>query len=137
MATKDTVQILDALVKDAKRVLHQIPGDEKLSENTKRTKTHNIRHEIKRLYVIKSLLSVTTDEKLAKLNEDKVFSEALYSILNPSDGGTKVQVKEGDNIMHLMFHVYNGSKNIAERLNKAADKVGLKIDVATGTFVRK
>lgn len=138
MATKSNIQAeLDAILGSVKADVASIVNNTTLAENTKHTKAYNLRKEIKRLTVISKLLAITPEEKLVALLKDKTFNEPLMSIINPESGGTKVEVKEGDNFMTLVMETYKGAKDVVARIQKAADKAGLTLDSKTNTFVRK
>lgn len=138
MATKTNIQSeLDAILAAAKADAARIASDDSLAENTRHTKAYNMRREIKRLTVISKLIAATPEEKLNALLKDKTFQEPLLSIINPESGGTKIVVKEGDSFMDLVFNVYKDAKDVVARINKAADKAGLKLDSTTNKFVRK
>jgi len=138
MATNNTIlQEMKDILANVKAEYQRVIGDDNISKNTRHTKSYNLRKEMKRLTVIVGLLGVTSEEKLAALRKDKNFAEALGSILNPEDGGTRVTVTEGDNAMQLMFTTYKDVRDIKVKLDNAAEKAGLKLDMTTGVFVKK
>lgn len=138
MATNEALEMLKAQRNAVKAARQLAMGSEELSPNTRRTKTHNLRREIKRLDVIIGLLSIVKEESLTGLmNKDKNFKESFLSILNPGTGGTKITVEAGDSFMDLVFNKYKDAKDVVARINKAAGKAGLVLDSKTNTFVKK
>jgi hypothetical protein len=126
------------VLSSVKAEYHVVLGSDTISQNTKHTKSYNLRKEIKRLSVIVGLLSTVKEDDLERLMaKDKTFKESLLSILNPEDGGTRISVSAGDAFMDLVFNKYANAKDVVARINKAAESAGLVLDSKTNIFVKK
>lgn len=127
--------ILKSLKTEKAEVLNGKGKDGKvLSENTIHTKTYNINREIKFFAVIATLLGTIPEATVKGLvNHDKVFGESLLSLINPSSGGTRIEIKEGDNLFTLVKTYPNAT---VTKLTERALKVGLKLDSNGIKFIK-
>jgi hypothetical protein len=133
MATKNKIYDEMKVVEESLKATYAgIDADENLSKNTKHTKAHSIRRDLKFVRMILKLSAGLTADTANAILNDKVFKEDFGSIINPGTH-TKIIIEAGDSAIKLSQKYPNQSFNAL--LDKAA-KAGLKFDASTMTFVR-
>lgn len=96
--------------------------DGSISENTMRTQTFKLRHDLKMMGIIKALLS---DEEV----NDEDFT-SVFTLTKEREAGT-IEVHKGDKLMELLVK-YADKKDVMNKIGKAAEKQGLAINMVTG-----
>jgi hypothetical protein len=110
-------------LKDGKNV-----KGESLAKNTISTMRHHFTRDQRTLSLIKDLLSSIPGDTV-KLQEASLvgFNQLVY----PQEVGARVQVTEGDSILALLDK-YGDVKDLKTKMEKAAEKAGLKLNYITG-----
>lgn len=132
MATK-TLTSFNGLIADKtqelKNRLKELKStDCTLSENTISTQIFKANREIKILTLIADLINGTVSDK------DKETLVSLTTLASERKQAG-VQVKEGDSILDLMKK-YQNVKKLSDKLEKACEKAGLRLDYNAGKVVK-
>lgn len=88
-----------------------------------------LKRQVRPLYVIRELLSLIDTDDI-KLTTQKDFTQ----LIECSKGRTTYEFEEGQTIMQLLAIYPNLTM---DKLNTKLDKIGLKLDLATGVVVKK
>lgn len=123
-AKERLVQVKAKMEEVTKRidVLKTGAKDGSISENTMRTQTFKLRHDLKMMGIIKALLSGE------EVNDEDFTS--VFTLTKEREAGT-VEVHKGDKLMELLVK-YADKKDIMNKIAKAAEKQGLVVNMATG-----
>ena len=122
--------ILTALKQDK-----TVNGTELKSSTVSTTRHHVTRDS--RVLALVAELSLALEKN--GVHEVKLSDKALQGfnqLCFPESGSSKVVVKEGDSILDLM-EKYSETKDLLVKLNKAAEKVGCRLNFTTGIVVKK
>jgi len=122
-----------ARIMELKEELAGLTNDTSIKESTKSTRRHALRRDLRIASLLAEMALAIPAEEVAVSDEALVgFNQLCF----PSDGGSKVVVEEGDSILELM-EKFAEVKDLLSKLNKAADKIGCKLDFTTGKVVKK
>ena len=130
---KEIRQALKDRINELKGEIVGLTNSTTIKESTKSTRRHALRRDLR----IVTLLAEVT--KTISAEEMMLTEEALMGfnqLCFPSDGGSKVTVQEGDSIL-LLMEKFADTRDLLSKLNKAADRIGCRLDFATGKVVKK
>ncbi len=133
MNAKEAQQTLESRIGELKGELAGLVNNEAIKESTKSTRRHALRRDLRIALLLVDVISSASVEEL------QVSEEALLGfnqLCFPSDGGSKVTVEEGDSILLLMER-FADTRDLLSKLNKAADRIGCRLDFTTGVVVKK
>lgn len=126
--------LVEEKITDLKSQIAAMKVNETLSKNTRGTQLYKLGRERRVLHLINSLISQLGGN--VSLNEADMDTFVLITTLTGERADrSSVEVKEGDSILELM-QKYAEKKDLAAKLNKAAEKKGLKLDFTTGTVIK-
>lgn len=101
-----------------------------ISKNTRGTQLYARKRERRVLQLVKSLVAANPD---VKLSHEDMDTFVLITSLASEHSATKYVFHEGDNIFELMQKYENLSRKDMEQ---KLEKLGLKMDFASGTIVK-
>lgn len=125
------LSLVDEKLNELKSTIATTKTSESISKNTRSTKLYALGRERRVLHLIRSLIEANPDIKLSKDDADTfilVTTLASERVVQQS-----IVIKEGDKILDIM-QKYQERKG--DSIKKAAEKAGLKMDYASGTFVK-
>lgn len=132
MAT-NKLTLIDSKLDELKATIAETKTSDKISKNTRSTKLYALGRDRRVLHLIRTLIEKNPDIKLDK--DDAETFVLITTLITERAAQISVEVHEGDNILDLLKK-YEDKKNIADKLTKACEKAGLKLDYATGTVVK-
>lgn len=127
-------KLVNEKIVELKSTIASLKTNDTLSKATRGTQLYARGKERRVLHLINSLIEQCGDE--LKLSEDDMNTFVLITTLASERAKpTQVEVREGDTAFALAFGKYKDVKNINEKLMKAADRAGLKLN-DKGVFVK-
>ena len=130
---KEIRQALKDRINELKGEIAGLADSTAIKESTKSTRRHALRRDLRIASLLAEMALAISAEEISITEEALIgFNQLCF----PSDGGSKVEVREGDSILELM-EKYAEVKDLLSKLNKAADKIGCKLDFTTGKVVKK
>lgn len=136
MATTKTnprVQLIDDKLNELKTVIAETKTSDTISKNTRSTKLYALGRDRRVLHLIRTLMEANPDIKLDTADSDTFV--LITTLAAERTVQSSVIVNEGDLILDLL-QKYADKKDISNKLNKACEKAGLKLDYATGKVVK-
>ena len=133
ISVKEVQQALKIRIGELKSEIAGLVNDESIKESTKSTRRHALRRDLRIASLLAEMALAIPAEELALTDE---ALQGFNQLCFPSDGGSRVEVKEGDLILSLM-EKYSDTKDLLTKLNRAADKIGCRLDFTTGVVVKK
>lgn len=133
MNTTTKLSLIDEKLNELKSTIAETKVSESISKNTRSTKLYALGRERRVLHLIRSLIEANPDVKLDKNDSDTFV--LITTLATERVVQSSVEVHEGDKILDLLKK-YEDKKNIADKLNKACEKSGLKLDYAKGIVVK-
>lgn len=135
MKKNAATKLIDEKIIELKSTIASLKTNDAISKATRGTQLYARGRERRVLYLINELIAQCSDE--IKLSEDAMNTFVLITTLASERAPRQsVIVNEGDSAFDLAFNKYKDVKNINEKMLKAADAAGLKLDTKTGKFVR-
>lgn len=132
-AKSTRVQLIDEKLNELKSTIASTKTNGSISVNTRSTKLYALGKERRVLHLIRSLIENNPD---VKLSEDDANTFILITTLaSERTIQSAIEVHEGDTILGLL-EKYRERKNIADKLNKACERAGLKLDYTKGIVVK-
>ena len=132
ISVKEMKEGLEARVAELKKELVGLSSRD-IKKSTESTRRHNLRRELRiTILLLETVKAVSSEEMMVSEEALQGFNQLCY----PAVAGSKVEVKEGDDILSLM-EKYADTADLLKKLNKAADKIGCKLDFTTGKVVKK
>ena len=130
---KEVREALANRASELKAELADLTNSTAIKESTKSTRRHALRRDLRIASLLAEMALAISAEEISITEEALIgFNQLCF----PSDGGSKVEVREGDSILELM-EKFAEVKDLLSKLNKAADKIGCKLDFTTGKVVKK
>ena len=130
---KEVREALANRASELKAELADLTNSTAIKESTKSTRRHALRRDLRIVYLLsETVKAVSSEEMMVSEEALQGFNQLCY----PAVAGSKVEVKEGDDILSLM-EKYADTADLLKKLNKAADKIGCKLDFTTGKVVKK
>lgn len=136
MATTKTnprVQLIDDKLNELKTVIAETKTSDAISKNTRSTKLYALGRDRRVLHLIRTLMEANPDIKLDAADSDTFV--LITTLAAERTVQSSVVVNEGDLILDLL-QKYADKKDISNKLNKACEKAGLKMDYAAGKVVK-
>ena len=136
MATTKTnprVQLIDDKLNELKTVIAETKTSDAISKNTRSTKLYALGRDRRVLHLIRTLMEANPDIKLDAADSDTFV--LITTLAAERTVQSSVVVNEGDLILDLL-QKYADKKDISNKLNKACEKAGLKLDYASGKVVK-
>ena len=130
---KEIRQALKSRIGELKEEIAGLADSTAIKESTKSTRRHALKRDLRIASLLAEVLAASADGELIITDEAQ---QGFIQLCFPADGGSKVEVKDGDSILQLM-EKYSEVKDLLGKLNKAADKIGCRLDFAAGKVVRK
>lgn len=106
-----------------------------LKESTISTMRHNLKRDQRMLTLIKELASALEENGIKDVKLSEASLQGFNQVCFPEKGGSKVIVEEGDMILEIM-QKYPEVKDLLNKVNKAAEKIGCKADFKAGKIVK-
>ena len=104
---------------------------EPLAKATVSTRRHHFNRDKRVLSLIKELLSIMDKRGIEELKLSDGSRLGFNQLVYPQDTGAAVVVNKGDSILALL-EKYSDVKDLKSKLEKAAEKKGLKLNYTTG-----
>ncbi len=102
-----------------------------LAKNTISTTRHHIKKEQRLVALVSEMAAAMKKEGIQEIGLSEAAMQGLNQMCYPEKGGSKVQVKEGDMMLSLMQQ-YGDVKDLKAKMEKDAEKKGLKLNFKTG-----
>ncbi len=106
-----------------------------LKESTVSTMRHNVRRDQRMLSLVKELATALEENGIHEVKLSEASLQGFNQVCFPEKGGSKVVVEEGDSLLELM-EKYSEVKDLLNKVQKAAEKIGCKADFAAGKIVK-
>ena len=130
---KEIRQALKDRINELKGEIAGLADSTAIKESTKSTRRHALRRDLRIASLLAEMALAISAEEISITEEALIgFNQLCF----PADGGSRVVVQEGDSIL-LLMEEYSEVKDLLSKLNKAADKIGCRLDFATGKVVKK
>jgi len=130
-------ELLGSLVEhenDLRNKIIKLQARNDVSKSTKSTQRHHLRREQRITTLLKEVVSSSKDDEI-KLSDEALIG---FNQLCVRTGKviTRIEVEEGDSILELMSE-YEDIRDLKKKLDKAAEKIGCKLNFATGLVEKK
>lgn len=131
MAQTNKLSLVDEKLNELKSTIAATEISDAISKNTRSTKLYALRRERRVLHLVRSLIKANPDIKLDKDDADTFV--LITTLASERTVQSSIVINEGDNILEVL-QKYQDRK--AASVTKAAEKAGLKMDYASGKFVK-
>lgn len=132
MKKTQAIQLVAEKIDDLKSVIASLKTNEAISKNTRGTQLYARSRERRVLNLITSLLQQCGDD--VKLSETDMDTFTLITTLASERTVSTFEAKVGESFMDL---VKRYPKRTMDKIETSLDKIGLRIDPATGKVVEK
>jgi len=129
-------ELLGSLVEhenDLRNKIIKLQARNDVSKSTKSTQRHHLRREQRITTLLKEVVSSSKDDEI-KLSDEALIGFNQLCFVGESI--TRIEVEEGDSILELMSE-YEDIRDLKKKLDKAAEKIGCKLNFATGLVEKK
>lgn len=123
--------ITDKVAEITTRISYVESDECTLSECTRKTQSYQLRRQRKTLHLIDELVQKGL-EGISSESHDLLIT---LTTLEGERNRSIVTVQEGDSILELMQR-YQDVNKLAEKLTRAAEKIGCKLDYISGKVVK-
>ena len=106
-----------------------------LKESTVSTMRHAVRRDQRIVALIKDLAHALQENGIKEVKLSEASLQGFNQVCYPEKGGNKVEVEEGESLIAVMER-YSETKDALAKVSKAAEKIGCKIDFASGKIVK-
>lgn len=131
MAQTNKLSLVDEKLNELKSTIAATKTSDAISKNTRSTKLYALGRERRVLHLVRSLIEANPDIKLDKDDADTFV--LITTLASERTVQSSIVINEGDNILEVL-QKYQDRK--AASVTKAAEKAGLKMDYASGKFVK-
>lgn len=131
MAKTNKLSLVDEKLNELKSTIAATKTSDAISKNTRSTKLYALGRERRVLHLVRSLIEANPDIKLDKDDADTFV--LITTLASERTVQSSIVINEGDNILEVL-QKYQDRK--AASVTKAAEKAGLKMDYASGKFVK-
>lgn len=131
MAQTNKLSLVDEKLNELKSTIAATTTSDAISKNTRSTKLYALGRERRVLHLVRSLIKANPDIKLDKDDADTFV--LITTLASERTVQSSIVINEGDNILEVL-QKYQDRK--AASVTKAAEKAGLKMDYASGKFVK-
>lgn len=131
MAQTSKLSLVDEKLNELKSTIAATKTSDAISKNTRSTKLYALGRERRVLHLVRSLIEANPDIKLDKDDADTFV--LITTLASERTVQSSIVINEGDNILEVL-QKYQDRK--AASVTKAAEKAGLKMDYASGKFVK-
>ena len=118
---------------DLRNRVIKLQAREDVAKSTKSTQRHHLRREQRITTLLKEVVSSSKDDEI-KLSDEALLG--FNQLCFVGENTTKVEVEEGDSILELMSE-YEDIRDLKKKLDKAAEKIGCRLNFATGLVEKK
>ena len=131
MAQTNKLSLVDEKLNELKSTIAATKTSDAISKNTRSTKLYALGRERRVLHLVRSLIEANPDIKLDKDDADTFV--LITTLASERTVQSSIVINEGDNILEVL-QKYQDRK--AASVTKAAEKAGLKMDYASGKFLK-